>query len=80
MLLGAGRVTKDAAIDLTVGLVLHKKIGDQVEEGEPLATVHMNEASNKTSIEEQVRASLHSHQTSSCKHSSTYLRGDYRID
>ena len=40
MHLGGGRATKDAAIDLSVGLVLHKKVGDRVEPGESLATVH----------------------------------------
>ena len=34
MLLGAGRATKDDIIDLAVGLVLNKKVGDKVEEGE----------------------------------------------
>jgi len=42
MLLGAGRTTKDSAIDLSVGIVLHKKVGDRVEKGEPLLTVHAN--------------------------------------
>ncbi|PKR78908.1 pyrimidine-nucleoside phosphorylase [Halalkalibacillus sediminis] len=45
MLLGAGRQTKDSVIDLSVGLVLHKKIGDRVEEGEPLLTIHSNDVS-----------------------------------
>lgn len=42
MLLGAGRETKESTIDLAVGLVLHKKVGDRVKKGEPLVTVHSN--------------------------------------
>lgn len=42
MMLGAGRATKDAEIDLAVGMVLHKKIGDKVNEGEPLLTIYAN--------------------------------------
>lgn len=42
MMLGAGRATKESAIDLAVGIVLHKKVGDRVVKGEPLATVHAN--------------------------------------
>lgn len=38
--LGAGRDRKDAPIDLAVGVVLQKKVGDRVERGEPLAIVH----------------------------------------
>ena len=42
MILGAGRATKESEIDLAVGLVLHKKIGDSVEVGESLVTIHSN--------------------------------------
>lgn len=42
MLLGAGRATKDSVIDLAVGLVLRKKIGDPVKKGESLVTIHSN--------------------------------------
>jgi pyrimidine-nucleoside phosphorylase len=42
MVLGAGRATKESTIDLAVGLILHKKIGDQVEAGETLVTIHSN--------------------------------------
>lgn len=42
MLLGAGRVTKESKIDLAVGLVLHKKVGDVVSKGESLVTIHSN--------------------------------------
>lgn len=40
MHLGGGRATKESDIDLSVGLVLHKKVGDRVEAGESLATIH----------------------------------------
>ena len=40
MLLGAGRATKEAEIDLAVGIVLHKKIGDSVKKGDTLLTIH----------------------------------------
>lgn len=42
MHLGAGRATKDSVIDLVVGIELHKKIGDRVEIGDTLATIHSN--------------------------------------
>lgn len=42
MLLGAGRATKESKIDLAVGLVLNKKIGDKVTKGESLVTIHSN--------------------------------------
>ncbi len=40
MVMGAGRATKDEAIDPAAGLVLHAKVGDRVEAGTPLATLH----------------------------------------
>ncbi len=43
MMLGAGRKTKDDAIDHAVGLKLNKKIGDPVQEGESLLTIYSNE-------------------------------------
>ncbi|PGV59069.1 pyrimidine-nucleoside phosphorylase [Bacillus cereus] len=42
MLLGAGRVTKEDEIDLAVGLMLRKKVGDAVKEGEPFVTIYAN--------------------------------------
>lgn len=43
LVLGGGRENKDSIIDLSVGLIIHKKIGDYVEEGEPIATLHYND-------------------------------------
>ncbi|OJD72242.1 pyrimidine-nucleoside phosphorylase [Bacillus sp. NH11B] len=42
MLLGAGRATKEDEIDLAVGLMLRKKVGDAVKEGEPFITIYAN--------------------------------------
>ena len=43
MELGAGRVTKESEIDLSVGIVLNKKRGDKVNKGEILAYIHAND-------------------------------------
>ena len=45
MVLGGGRETKESTIDLAVGIVLHKKVGDYVKEGESIATFYANDAS-----------------------------------
>ncbi|WZL74921.1 pyrimidine-nucleoside phosphorylase [Clostridiaceae bacterium 35-E11] len=47
--LGAGRENKAASIDLSAGLQMHKKIGDQVSIGDTIATIHTNK---KESIEQ----------------------------
>lgn len=58
MLLGAGRATKESEIDLGVGLVLLKKLGDTVEEGEPLVQVHSS-TTNIHEVEELLLRSIH---------------------
>lgn len=42
LVLGAGRETKESIIDLGVGIVIHKKIADEVKEGESVATIYYN--------------------------------------
>jgi pyrimidine-nucleoside phosphorylase len=42
LVLGGGREKKEDQIDPAVGLVLHKKVGDPVQKGEPFCTVHYN--------------------------------------
>lgn len=44
MLLGGGRETKESEIDLSVGIVLKKKVGDYVREDEPLAVMYANDS------------------------------------
>lgn len=43
LVLGAGRETKESSIDLGVGIVIHKKIGDEVKLGESVATIYYND-------------------------------------
>ena len=43
LILGGGRITKESEIDLSVGILLHKKRGDQVHPGDVLATVYAND-------------------------------------
>ena len=43
VVLGGGREKKDDAVDPAVGIVLHKKVGDEVRASEPLCTVHYND-------------------------------------
>jgi len=40
MALGAGRARVEDRIDPAAGIVVHKKLGDRVERGEPLCTLH----------------------------------------
>lgn len=42
LILGGGRETKDSEIDLSVGIKIHKKLGDKVEIGDSLATLYGN--------------------------------------
>lgn len=58
MLLGAGRATKESVIDLAVGLVLRKKVGDYVEAGESLVTIHAN-TEDIAAVEEKIYAHIH---------------------
>jgi len=41
--LGAGRVKKGDPIDMAVGIVILHNVGDHIEKGEPLFTVHAND-------------------------------------
>lgn len=49
---GAGRATKEDAVDLAAGIYLHKKVGDKVNKGDVLATVYGN---NKNKVSNAVK-------------------------
>jgi pyrimidine-nucleoside phosphorylase len=54
--LGAGRTRKGAHIDHGVGVVVHYKVGEYVEEGTPLFTVHANSAEEQRTAEARLLA------------------------
>ena len=56
--LGAGRAKKSDSVDHAVGFVLHKKVGDQVQKGEPLFTIHANDESKLAEGREGVLAAF----------------------
>lgn len=56
MHLGGGRATKESEIDLSVGLVLHKKLADAVEAGESLATIHARDEESARRAVQQLAA------------------------
>lgn len=53
LILGGGRETKESDIDLSVGLVLNKKVGDFVRKGESLAVIHANDSEKLRSAKER---------------------------
>jgi len=56
-ILGGGREKKEDAIDHAVGLEFHKRIGDRLEPGEPLATIHYNADSRLAEAKALIAAS-----------------------
>jgi pyrimidine-nucleoside phosphorylase len=42
VILGGGRECKEDSVDPSVGIILHKKVGDRIAAGEALATIHYN--------------------------------------
>jgi pyrimidine-nucleoside phosphorylase len=58
MRLGAGRVTKDDAIDHAVGIVCLRKRGDRVEAGEALAEIHASDESAAEAVVDEVRGAF----------------------
>jgi pyrimidine-nucleoside phosphorylase len=58
-MLGGGREKKEDKIDHAVGLEFHKRIGDRVEKGEPLATIHYNSDAKLAEAKSLISGSYH---------------------
>ncbi|MBQ8821017.1 MAG: pyrimidine-nucleoside phosphorylase [Lachnospiraceae bacterium] len=56
LILGGGRETKESEIDLSVGFVLTKKIGDYVKQGDTLAIMHANDTAKADTAEKRFKA------------------------
>jgi len=57
VILGGGRERKEDSVDPAVGIVLHKKVGDQVVVGEPLATIYYNAETRAVRARQLIEAS-----------------------
>ncbi len=55
--LGGGREKKEDTIDHAVGLEVHKRIGDRIEKGEPLVTIHYNSGAKLAEAQSLIAAS-----------------------
>src|SRR5258708_7319157 len=58
-MLGGGREKKDDKIDHGVGLQFHKRIGDRLEKGEPVATIHYNSDAKIAQAKSRISESYH---------------------
>ncbi len=54
--LGAGRAKKSDSVDHAVGFVIHHKVGDEVQKGEPLFTIHANDQAHVGEVRDVVLA------------------------
>jgi|Deesub1362A_J573_1020465.scaffolds.fasta_scaffold00013_195 pyrimidine-nucleoside phosphorylase len=58
MLLGAGRKKAEDSIDYSAGIILHKKVGEYVKAGEPIAMFYYNDENLFKDAEEVFRSGL----------------------
>ena len=54
LLLGGGRRSKEDVIDLSVGIILKKKVGDKVDKGDTLAVLYANDEQKLTEAKERL--------------------------
>ncbi len=58
VILGGGRERKEDVVDPAVGIGVHKKVGDRVQAGEPLATIYYNAATKAARAKQLIEASF----------------------
>ncbi len=58
VLLGGGRAKKGDAIDYSVGIMVHKKVGDFVEAGDPVFSVHASDTQKLAEAQTVLAAAL----------------------
>lgn len=56
--LGGGRIRHSDRIDLSVGLLTRVRIGDAVEEGQPLFAVHARDDARAAAARDRIRDAL----------------------
>lgn len=53
--LGAGRETKESTIDLSAGILLNKKVNDEVKKGDILAYIHSNDMKKANEVHDKLK-------------------------
>ena len=56
--LGAGRAKKGDPIDYGVGIIVHHKVGDRLEMGDPLFTIYASDASRMAAARQRLQAAI----------------------
>jgi pyrimidine-nucleoside phosphorylase len=59
VILGGGRERKEDSVDPAVGIVLHKKVGDQISARDPIATIHYNSRDRAEQARRLIEISCH---------------------
>ena len=62
-MLGAGRERKSDVLDLSVGIVMKKRVGDKVKAGDVLCTLHAGEKSDRMGAYNLMKRTIHISET-----------------
>lgn len=59
LILGAGRETKESQVDMAVGVMVDKKVGEYVKIGDKIATIHANDLKKAEDAEVRIQGAYH---------------------